>query len=139
VEPLSEAPAGEGDDLEESMPHHGKRRHEAEEVGKLREEAREIVRERIDELRGGELNDTSLTEAVEEALDLAKVEGLQAGLEEDVVDDVVRKQARRVVADEEHGRGRRSAKKSRHTTQVLRAAESRGDEFGRPTPDEQDE
>src|SRR5690606_33399320 len=119
------------------MPHHGKRRHKAEEVGKLREEARESARERIDELRGGELNDTSLPEAAAEALDRARVEALQAGLAADVVDGVAREQARRVGADEEHGPGRRAAKKSRHTTQVLRAAESRGDEFGRPTPDEQ--
>ncbi len=111
----------------------------AETVGKLRERTRELIHEELDRIGEGDYGEPSLTEAVEMGLAKARELGLEAGLAEDAVDEVTREEARRVIADAQHGRGRRSGKKSRHTTQTLRESEGRGDWLGRPEPGPEDE
>ena len=108
-----------------------RRNYEPAEVAKLQDRTRDLIRDEISRIGEGDFGDPSLTEAVEV--------GLQAGLEEDVVDEVTRAEARRIIGDEQAGRGRRSGKKSRHTTQILRESEGRGDFLGRPEPGPEDE
>ncbi|HEX6940974.1 MAG TPA: hypothetical protein VF158_16265 [Longimicrobiales bacterium] len=114
-------------------------RNAGEEVAWLRRETRGLIGEALDRLGEAGHGEPSFTEAVEFALVMARELGIEAGLDEALVDDVTREEARRVVADAQHGRGRRSGKKSRHTTQVLRESEGRGDWLGRPEPGPEDE
>lgn len=111
----------------------------ADAAGELREVTRDLIREELDRLGAAGAGEPSLTEAVEFGLIKARELGLEAGLEPDLVDEVTREEARRVIADAQHGRGRRSGKKSRHTTQLLRESEGRGDWLGRPEPGPEDE
>lgn len=113
--------------------------HPAQAADELRELTRELIEEELDRLGEAGSGEPSMTEAVEMGLVKARELGLEAGLEPEVVDEVTRETARRVIADAEHGRGRRSAKKSRHTTQILRESEGRGDWLGRPEPGPEDE
>ncbi len=116
-----------------------RRNYEPAEVAKLQDRTRDLIRDEISRIGEGDFGDPSLTEAVEMGLAKAREVGLQAGLEEDVVDEVTRAEARRIIGDEQAGRGRRSGKKSRHTTQILRESEGRGDFLGRPEPGPEDE
>lgn len=109
-------------------------RHRAEAAERLRGRTRDLIRGELALIGEAEFGDPSQTEAVEMGLAKAREAGLAAGLAAELVDEITREEARRVVADEEHGRGRRSGKKSRHTTQILRESEGRGDWLGRPEP-----
>ncbi len=116
-----------------------RRTYEPAEVAKLQDRTRDLIRDELDRIGEADLGDPTLTEAVEMGLAKARELGLEAGLDEDVVDEVTRAEARRVIADEQAGRGRRSGKKSRHTTQILRESEGQGDWLGRPEPGPEDE
>ncbi|MFS8636896.1 MAG: hypothetical protein FWJ74_02350 [Gemmatimonadota bacterium] len=115
------------------------RRQPAQAAEELRDRTRELIEEELDRLGEAGGGDPSMTEAVEMGLLKARELGLEAGLEPELVDEVTRDTARRMIADAQHGRGRRSAKKSRHTTQILRESEGRGDWLGRPEPGPEDE
>ncbi|HEY8377609.1 MAG TPA: hypothetical protein VIK91_14035 [Nannocystis sp.] len=115
------------------------RRHPARAADELRDRTRELIEEELDRLGEAGGGEPSVTEAVEMGLLKARELGLEAGLEPNLVDEVTRDTARRLVADAQHGRGRRAAKKSRHTTQILRESEGRGDWLGRPEPGPEDE
>ena len=99
------------------------RRHPARAADELRDRTRELIEEELDRLGEAGGGEPSVTEAVEMGLLKARELGLEAGLEPNLVDEVTRDTARRLVADAQHGRGRRAAKKSRHTTQILRESE----------------
>jgi len=91
----------------------------------LKREAREIIREELEHAREGEHAVPSVTEAVAIGLTRARREPEARALPEHEAVEVTREEARRVLADELHDRGRRSAKKSKETTQILRSVEAR--------------
>ncbi|HEX7118199.1 MAG TPA: hypothetical protein VF212_05395 [Longimicrobiales bacterium] len=110
-----------------------------QELGTLRRRTRELILEELGRLGEAAYGDPSLTEAVDFGLAKARELGREAGLDETAIDEITQEEARRVIADAQHGRGRRSGKKSRHTTQILRESEGRGDMLGRPEPGPEDE
>lgn len=91
---------------------------------RLEEQADEAIRDEI-EHEGEAKHPPTVTGAVARGLSRARRAGERLGADEEEVAEVTLHQARRVLADELPDRGRRSAKKSQATTQILRAAEHR--------------
>src|SRR5690606_41862787 len=108
------------------------RRQPAQAAEELRDRTRELIEEELDRLGEAGGGDPSMTEAVEMGLLKARELGLEAGLEPELVDEVTRDTARRMIAGAQHQRGPRSAKKSRHTTPNLRESEARRNRRGQP-------
>jgi hypothetical protein len=91
----------------------------------LKGEARDIIREELEHARESEHAVPSVTEAVAIGLARARRQPEARALPEHEAAEVTREEARRVLADELPDRGRRSAKKSKETTQILRGVEAR--------------